>query len=333
MNRFKTALLTTVTAFAFSASALTAHADETTYAKTVYGGGKVEDGSYYSGTLVPKLLEAMTQDPIRVSGYSWYGPTQGSLDNMERITANPLGIGFAQLDMAKANLTNPSYHYVIANERVSFDCYYLASPITAYAQKGWGAVLDDAGLAVSIATLGPKSGSMGSLQALMTIYPQLKDVEIVNYASAKEAIAAVVAGKQTFFWGVSRPTPGVGFFKLIADAKLTYVPVADWEMQEALGVEFYKLPVTDPAWGILSSLGGDQGQFVETGCTPTAIITGDPAQLSADRTSQKKLVTELGRRIGLLPESTFAQSTGIAGAIALAKDRVVELARQAGIAQ
>jgi hypothetical protein len=65
--------------------------------RVVWGGGDPAKGSVYSAAYVPQLIKGLESE--RLPGYAWGGPTQGTVDNAERVTRNPTHLAVGQRDI------------------------------------------------------------------------------------------------------------------------------------------------------------------------------------------------------------------------------------------
>lgn len=271
-----------------------AHAD----VKDVWGGGDPEQSSY-SGKYVPYILEKLAE--IRLSGYKWGGPTQGTVDNAERVTNNPTNLAVGQLDILK-NLNGepmPSggeYAYTILKEDLGPECLYLVTANPHY--SNFGHVLANA-WDITIATGGKKSGSYGTLKVLLDIYPDLQDAIVRNLNSTTGIIDAVVAGEATFGFFIMRPDPKNAVFDAIDENDLSLVPVVDFDLESEY--EFKELKIANAK---LMGLVGNP-RYHTTACTSVALITGDPGTVDPNDTRTLRRVQETIKRFAALDATTM----------------------------
>ncbi len=300
--------------------------------REVHGGGKKES-SFYSSTVVDTVINGLQEN--RITGYSWGGVSDGTIDNVDRVNKDPVDLGIGQLDIlnglirdAAASGEAPGFHVLIEN--MGPECYYLATNNPGY--SNFGHVLGNA-FDITIATTGIKSGSFGSLNALAKVYPDLVSVEIKNYPDANAAVEAVANGEANFVFFVQKPTPGSGPFQLIAEKGLTYVPVVDWEMED-LGLQFFELPVTSSEFSLSAwkSGGIKEGQKVATACTSIALFGGDAAKATG---RDQKLIEAIAARVPAADAGDFSlpQTTDwlamIGGMVQLSTDKIGEFANAA----
>ncbi len=262
----------------------------------VWGGAA--ENSTYTDVYVPRVVTVL-DTKARMSGYGWGGPTAGTLENAKIISENPTNLAVGQYDLLRDLVGKPIPNTIGETYDFSFilgadgkpanlgpECLYLVTNRPGYdSTSAWGNVLADA-WDMTIATGKEGSGSLGTFQLLQSIYPDLKDVEVVNAGSATDIVNAVVDGKATHGFFVQRPDPSNAVFKAIAEKKLTIVPVIDSELDGKY--EFLELKVANG--GFFSN-----AKFIGTACTQVALITGDPAK--ADPTKVKR-VNETIKRLG-----------------------------------
>lgn len=225
--------------------------------RIVWGGG-APNVSAYSGIYVPAIIDALTSN--RLAGYQWGGPTEGTLDNLSRVRANPTHIAVGQLDMIDGEPGITILHRDIGPE-----CLYMVTTEVGY--ENFGHVLGNA-WDLQVITGGMMSGSFGTWQNLAGIYPDLQDMPVVHAGGAGAILEAVKnASEPSVGFFVQRPNPNSDVFKTIADAGMTFVPVIDLDLEE--DYNFFSLKVAHTGF-----MGLGDGEFVETACTSVALFTG-----------------------------------------------------------
>lgn len=265
--------------------------DSHTNLKRIWGGGD-PSSSTYSGKYVPHIIKIL--DENRLAGYEWAGKSEGTVMNAEMVTANPTHLAVGQLDILRNLKDTPmsngtgNYAFTILHENIGPECLYAIT-----AQKGyttWGHVLGNA-WDLTIFTGGAKSGSYGTLQGLMKIYPDMADAKVVNTGGTKEIIDRVSRTPSSMGFIVMRPDPNSSIFKKIVDSGMSLIPVVDFELEGQY--EFLNLKVAHG--GIFSG-----GEFHTTACTSVALITGDLSKVDQnDKRNYKRLKATIDRIGGM----------------------------------
>ncbi len=233
--------------------ATAASADTT---KIVWGGGK-PSASTYSGKYVPATIDALSK--LRLAGYQWGGPTEGTLDNIERVRNNPTHLAVGQADMLRGvdGIT-------VLHENVGPECLYLVTKQEGYANLGH--VIGNA-WDLTVVTGGEKSGSFGTWQVLSDLYPDFADMPVVHAGGTDKIIETVRQKPSTVGFFVMRPDPNSKVFKAIKDNGLNFIPVVEFELEGVY--DFYNLKVAHTGFAGIGA-----GQFVETACTSVSLFTG-----------------------------------------------------------
>jgi hypothetical protein len=153
--------------------------------KLVWGGGPKEQSSY-SAKIVPAVIEQL--DQVRLAGYEWSGPSQGTVMNAEMVSLNPTNLALGQGDLLPDLLgqqipgqpDGTVYAFTIVQPDIGNECLYLVTESPHY--QTLGHFLGNA-WAVSVATGNEGSGSYGTFKRLQTTYPELYDVEVKTSAA------------------------------------------------------------------------------------------------------------------------------------------------------
>lgn len=250
-------------------------------AKAVWGGGDPTT-SAYSGVYVPRVIEVLGQNAL--GGYTWGGASKGTVDNVERITANPTNLAVGQWDIL-SQYADPKPFTVIAQD-IGPECLYLVTKQDGY--NTWGDVIGNA-WQIDLATGGNLSGSYGTWKILQSLYPDLADDQMgsvpqrLEEGGASAIVDAVIAGTATHGFFVQRPNPSDDLFKKIAEAKLKFVPIIDYDLEGKYAFQSLKV-----AYGGIFS--GDS--FVNTACTSVALITGNPINTAGAATKRLNATIE-----------------------------------------
>ncbi|MDA8596815.1 hypothetical protein N9L26_00580 [Candidatus Pacebacteria bacterium] len=250
--------------------------------KIIWGGGD-KKGSTYSRVFVPEVQKAMAER--RLTGYKWGGPSEGSLENAIRVTANPTHVALCQADICdglKGQMipgTSIPFNFTTLQTDIGDECLYLITKSPHYTT--WGHVVENA-WDIVVNTGGEKSGSYGTLRRLMDIYPDLTFDGVNHVGGSNDIVDAVInGGDNAFGFMVMRPDPSGSTFEKIDDADLHFVPVIDFDLEGHYTFKNLKVK----SGGLLGS-----SKYVDTACTTVQLITGDPSGLSS---GQKKLEKRL----------------------------------------
>lgn len=190
-------------------------------AQNIYTGGKA--GAYF-GTLCPGLLEG-----LRAEGFT---PTcvesAGSLDNIQRLLADPTGVAMVQTDAfanwAAANPEEAKKIVTIRSDLASEGVYFVSKNVQEFPEV------------VRIITrvkivLPPKtSGAAQTWENLKQILPRVftkVDPSQVTYAeNAAKAVEMALANDNTIALFVQLPDPSNEIFKTIVEKKGHFIPLA-----------------------------------------------------------------------------------------------------------
>lgn len=256
--------------------------------KLVWGGGDPA-ASAYSGVYVPRIIDVLGQNAL--TGYSWGGVSAGTLDNAIKVTKAPTNLAVGQWDILSSLKGTPmpdgsgNFAFTVLAQNIGPECLYMVTKQQGY--NTWGDVVGNA-WQIDLATDDVLSGSMGTWKVLAGVYPDLATLDrpVDNLKGAAAVIDAVISGKDTHGFFVQRPDPNSDLFKKIADNKLIFVPIIDFDLQDKYDFESLKV-----AYGGLFG----QDQYVETACTSVALITGDPAAVPAGSSLSKRLAATIDR--------------------------------------
>lgn len=235
-------------------------------AQNIYTGGKA--GAYF-GTLCPGLLEG-----LRTEGFTPNcTESAGSLDNIQRLLADPTGIAMVQTDAfanwAAANPEEAKKIVVIRSDLASEGVYFVSNNMQDFPEV------------VRIITrvkvvLPPKtSGAAQTWENLKKVLPQVftkVDPSQVTYAeSAAKAVEMALARENTIALFVQLPDPSNEIFKTIVEKKGNFIPLVARAIlaQKVGGEPVYTLetrPVTKA--GIIA-----KAVEVTTVATPIMLIT------------------------------------------------------------
>ncbi len=189
-------------------------------AQNIYTGGKA--GAYY-GTLCPGLL-----DGLRAEGFT---PTctesAGSLDNIQRLLADPTGIAMVQTDAfanwAAANPEEAKKIVVIRSDLASEGVYFVSKNIPEFP--------DVVRIITRVKVVLPPetSGAAQTWENLRKVLPRVfakVDRSQITYAdSAAKAVDMALASDNTIALFVQLPDPSNAIFKTIVEKKGHFIPL------------------------------------------------------------------------------------------------------------
>ena len=234
----------------------------------VHGGGTPE-ASAYTRVYVPQIIAALEE--VRMTGYGWAGPSDGTIDNAKKVSMNPTHLALGQLDIlnrleGEAMEDGTPYRFEVLFDNVGPECAYAVTANPNF--RTFGHLRADA-WQITVGTGSTDSGSFGTWEVFADIYPELQDARVENVGSALDILDGLANGDVNFGFFVQRPDPQSEVFQKIDELGLQLVPIVDFEL-EGHGYEFNELKVAHG--GLLSS-----AKFHETACTSVAVIAGDPA--------------------------------------------------------
>lgn len=309
--------------------------------KAINTGGAA--GAYHT-TFCPPLPTVLATAFFQ--GYSCT-PSAGTLQNIDRVLAQPSNIGFAQFDVfAREAARRPQEFSRLAVIRADIACEGLWL-VTRNPDLSFGRML---GLSRRIRFVLPaaQSGSAASFDYLRSIDPdglgRVPDSNITHLADATAVINHIAnsnEGEVGFF--VQFADPRNANIRLMVERRLNIVPVIS---REILRARVGDTSVYEPREFVLTEGGlfgvGGRDQRATTACTQVAIFTGTPDSF-ADRNGREDARDLIERvrqvpRESLLPRDDVV-SRMLRGATRLSQTAVdqmsngVETARRAATGQ
>lgn len=252
--------------------------------KAINTGGQA--GAYHS-TFCPPLPPVLANAYFQ--GYACT-PSAGTVENIQRVLAQPTNIGFAQLDVFAREAAARAEEFArLQVIRTDIGCEGLWM-VTKNPDLDFGRVL---GLARRIQFVLPakSSGSSASFDYLRSIDPEglgrVGDSNITYLRDATEVINRVAASTQGeigFF--VQFADPRNANIKLMVERGLHVIPVISREILRARVGEqaVYSAQTFRLAEGGMFGIGG-KSLSATTSCTPVALFTGSPTAFQ-DRNGQ-----------------------------------------------
>lgn len=290
----------------FGASAQTQH-----NGRSINTGGVA--GAYHS-TFCPPLGPVLANAYFQ--GYRCT-PSAGTIDNIQRVLANPSAIGFAQLDVyAREAATRPQEFERLSVIRTDVACEGLWM-ISKNPDLDFGRIL---GLSRRIQFVLPAqaSGSTASFNYLRSIDPEglgrVPDANITYLRDATEVINRISnsnQGEVGFF--VQFADPRNDNIRLMVENKVRIVPVIS---REILRARVGEQPVYQPQTFQLSQGGvfgiGGSAVTATTACTPVSLFTGSPDAF-AERNAKddaREMIQRLQQvdRNSMMPQDSAMQS-------------------------
>jgi hypothetical protein len=245
-----------------------------------------ETGAYHA-TFCPQIATALRKNKFDFA----CTPSQGSLENIQRVAADPAQVGFSQLDAFALETENLGSDKLFTRIRtdVARECLFMVTRnrgVTNFGQV--------ASVASQLHFVLPpqKSGSAATFQLLQRIDPEgLGLARNVTYAaSVDEAITQAMAADDAVTLFVQFPDPSNVRFQSIVKAGGNIVPVIDRAIlrQEANGEKIYFAEETE----IAPAKWNKSADKIATACTPLVLFTGASDRIADanDRKDQDDLV-------------------------------------------
>jgi uncharacterized protein YbjQ (UPF0145 family) len=239
-----------------------------------------QDGAYHA-TFCPALETQLARSKFEFA----CSPSEGTVDNMSRVAAEPRQIGYGQLDVFALEAAALGGAKTFSRLRLddARECVFAVTrnrELTSY-----GDVAVNAGRLRFV--LPPKtSGSAGTFRFLQQIDGDGvgKAKAILNAADPDEAIKLALSADDTVAFFVQFPDPDNARFKTIEAQGGHIVPVIDRAIlrQQIDGQKVYFAQETQVA----NAKWIKSGQKVVTACTPLVLFTGTPERVTSDKARQ-----------------------------------------------
>ena len=290
-----------------------------------------KDGAY-NLTFCPQLEAALGRSQLPYT----CRPSNGTVENVERVAKDPTAIGYGQLDVFALEVANRGGPQAFTRLRVddARECVFAVTrnrDITNYGE---------------VAVFAPKlrfvlppanTGSAATFRYLQKIDPTGVGASkiVINASSTEEALKMALSAEDTVALFVQVPDPASPRFKLIQELGGHVVPVLDRNIlrQQIEDRKVYFAQETEVAnarW-----LKG--GTKVVTACTPLVVFTGANDRVTGDKARQDH--KDLIATVVTMPQSEFLpkeplfqrllkKTRELSGASA---DRVVKLSEDARV--
>lgn len=271
-------------------------------AQSVYTGGK--SGAYFS-VLCPGLV-----DGLRNEGFTpTCQETAGSLDNINKVLADPTSVGFVQGDVfanwAATHAADAAKIVAIRSDLASESVYFVSKNV-----KSFGDLVRFV-TRVKFVLPPQTSGAAQTWENLKAVLPQVfskVDASQVTYAASTDAaVNAALAQDNTIALFVQLPDPTNPIFKSVIDKKGNFIPIVARALlnQQVAGQSVYTLetrPVTKA--GLVKS-----ALEVTTIATPIVIIT-QPASAIPEGGNARTNHEDLIKVIKSLPKEKLLPKSG-----------------------
>lgn len=280
----------------------------------IYTGGQA--GAYHS------LFCPQIPGPLAKAYFPGYNCTTsaGTIENIQRVLANPKQIGFVQYDVLARQISEKPELSSKITVMKQLACEGLWIVTKNPSIKNYGDVL---GYARRIPFVLPpeNSGSTATFQYLQSVdkdgLGRARNIRHVQSAAQViEQVANGNGGEVGFFVQFADPTNAN--IKAISERNLSVIPVVNRELVQAKvnDREVYQVQTFSLTAGGFFKKGNE----VTTACTPVSIITGNPAAFTDknDQDDQRDMI----QRVGDMPSETFLPKEGSLAAIIRGAKRV-----------
>jgi hypothetical protein len=214
------------------------------------------------------------------------------------VTLHPTNLAVGQADIFALIKDQPipgrdgaKYQFTVVKPDLGPECLYVVTKDKSY--KTFGDVIGNS-WQLGVITGGEKSGSFGTWNVLVGVYPDLKQMQVSHVAAIGDIVEVVKQKSDLVGFFVMRPDPDSDVFRAISEAGLTIVPVVDFDLESKY--KFMSLKV---------SHGWSGGKEVQTACTSVALITGDPSNANLTTDSDKRRLAETIKRLGNVDAKSF----------------------------
>lgn len=263
------------------------------------------NGAYHSNfcpKLEGELKKARFQPTCKTS--------QGTIENLKRVAADPRQIGFGQLDiLALEGVIDGKAPVTLLRRNDANECLFAVTRNKDV--DSYGALAANAAKLRFI--LPPvESGSFGTFRYLKAIDPDGigRATAVTHAANTDEAIRQALAADDTVTLFVQFPDPDNPRFKLVTELDGHFVPVIDRAIlrPQVAGEKIYFAQETQVA----NAKWSKAGVSVVTACTPLAVFTGAVERVQGDKAQQDHrdliaTVRAMHSDILLPPESAFTR--------------------------
>lgn len=265
------------------------------------------NGAYHSD-FCPRIEGVLKQARFQPSCKT----SQGTIENMKRVVADPRQVGFGQLDILALEgvLSGQPAPITILRRDDARECLFAVTRNKEVDSYG-----DLASNADKLRFILPpvESGSFGTFRHLRSIDPQGfgKATAVSNVASTDEAIRQALSADDTVTLFVQFPDPDNPRFKLVTELGGHFVPVIDRAIlrPQVAGEKIYFAQETQVA----NAKWSRAGVSVVTACTPLVVFTGAVERVTGGEKAQQDhrdliaTVRAIEANVIMPPESGFTR--------------------------
>ena len=190
-------------------------------AQNIYTGGKA--GAYF-GTLCPGLLEG-----LRTEGFTpACVESAGSLDNIQRLLADPTGVAMVQTDAfanwATANPEQARKIVAIRSDLASEGVYFVSRNVQEFPEVV--RLITRVKIVLPAKTSGAAQTWENLKQILPRVFAKVDPSQVIYAENAAKAVEMALANDNTIALFVQLPDPGNEIFKTIIEKKGYFIPLA-----------------------------------------------------------------------------------------------------------
>jgi hypothetical protein len=276
-------------------------------AQNIYSGGKT--GAYY-GTICPAIGDGLAPEGFTATCVE----TNGSLDNIQRLLADPAGLALVQTDaFANWAMNHPDDAKKLVTVRAdlaSEGVYFVSKNVTSFANLV--RFITRIKLVLPPKSSGPALTFENMKHTLGRVFGRLEDNQVIYADSATAAIEKALSSDNTIALFVQLPDPANANFKLIVEKQGHFIPVvARALVDEKIGdVHVYTVETrTVKAGGIFTS-----GLDVTTLASPIMIIANVPDALPAGSNARQNY-DDMIKAVKTLPRESLLPKTGSAASL------------------
>lgn len=276
-------------------------------AQSIYSGGKT--GAYY-GTLCPALADGLKPEGFAPTCVE----TNGSLDNIQKLLADPSGLALVQTDAyanwASQNADDAKKLITVRGDLASEGVYFVSKNIADFGDMV--RFITRIKLVLPPQTSGPAQTFENMKRTLPRVFSKIEPAQVTYAESATKAIETALANDNTIALFVQMPDPANSNFKLIIDKKGHFIPVvAQALVDEKINGQPVYTVETRPvkAGGLLSS-----GIEVTTLASPVMVIAGNGEAIPAG-TNARSNYDDMIKAVKTLPREKLLPKTGSASSL------------------
>lgn len=251
-----------------------------------------EPSGAYFNDFCPPIKEAAAAEGVELT----CKPSNGTLDNLAKVSETPADFGLAQYDLFAAKLGNDegAANYTAIRDDIGKECLFLVTKNKLMTNYG---DISSSAQYLNFTLPPANSGHAGSFDFLKNIDRDGlgKAAKVTHAASTVDAITTALADENGATLIVQFPNPDSPVFKLVAENGGHFIPVISKEIldQSRAGRKIYtaeETTVVNPKWT-------KQGEKLVTACTPIILFTGNGENIvdEVDRNQRQNTIGALTR--------------------------------------